>query len=119
MPAESVAESVFDVALALLATWRVSFLLTQEAEPWEMFARLRRHAGDRMVGRALECFYCTSVWVAIPAALLVTPASARTVVTWLAISGAACLLHRATERHQNFPGLEMLTVDERPPDEPT
>jgi hypothetical protein len=115
------AESIVDFVLAVFATWRVSFLLTQEDGPWDVFARLRRVAGDSMAGRALQCLYCTSLWVAIPAALFAAPASdrisVRTGVTWLAISGAACLLHRATERSHGFPTLDILPLDERPPDE--
>ena len=112
------ADTSLDFVLAVLATWRVSFLLTQEDGPWDVFTRLRHATAGSMAGRALECLYCTSMWVAIPAALFVTPVSARTVVTWLAISGGACLLHRATERSNSFAGLDVLPLDDRAPDKP-
>jgi hypothetical protein len=51
--------------------------------------------GTGWVGELADCFQCLSVWVAAP----LTPFAARTrgdaVVTWLALSGAACLLERA------------------------
>ncbi len=92
----------FEFLLATLASWRIAYLLTQEDGPWDMFVGLRRIVAGTMLGRALDCFYCTSVWVAAPFALWVTPFAVRTfmatIVTWLALSGAACLLHRATNR---------------------
>ena len=102
-----------DLLLAMLATWRLSFMLTQETGPWDMFTALRRVAGESMLGHALQCFYCTSVWVAAPLAVLVTPWSLRTPVTWLALSGGACLLHRATDR-----GLEVMPLPPRDSDGP-
>jgi hypothetical protein len=104
-------EGLVDGILAALATWRVSFLLTQEDGPWDVFARLRRATANSMPGRALECLYCTSVWVAAPIALWITPFGVRWVVTWLAISGAACLLHRATERTVSYPALDIMPLD--------
>lgn len=86
----------FDFLLAALATWRVSALLVREDGPYDVLARLRRIAAHTMAGRALACFYCTSAWVAAPAALWTTGLGWRWPVTWLALSGAACLLDRAT-----------------------
>lgn len=44
----------------------------------------------------MDCFYCLSLWVALPfAAWLVGAWSAR-VVVWLALSGGAILLERMT-----------------------
>ncbi len=96
--------------LASLATWRLAFMLTQEDGPWDVFVRLRVAAGASLPGRILQCFYCTSVWVAAPLTGFVTSWSPRAVVVWLAISGAACLLHRATDR-----GLEIIPLGPRPP----
>lgn len=81
-------------------------MLTQEEGPWDIFATLRRIAVGTMPGRALDCFYCTSVWVAAPLSFWVTPfrieavgaSVVATVVTWLAMSGAAGLLYRITTR---------------------
>jgi hypothetical protein len=84
----------FDFLLAALATWRVSALLVREDGPYDLIARLRKAARNTMAGRALECFYCTSLWIAAPAAFWLVGARWRWVVVWLALSGAACLLDR-------------------------
>ena len=101
---------VTDFILAALATWRLSFMLTHEDGPWMVFARLRAAAGRSMPGRALECLICTSVWVAAPLALFLEQAPVRRLIMWLALSGAASLLHRATDR-----GLEVMPIPPRDP----
>jgi hypothetical protein len=79
-----------------LATWRVTHLLVEEDGPAEVVVRLRRRAGDGWVGSAMDCFYCLSVWTAAPVAAAVARRPREAPLTWLALSGAACLLERAT-----------------------
>jgi hypothetical protein len=83
--------------VSALATWRVTHLLAREDGPGDIVVRLRRRLGNGFWGRLLDCFYCLSLWVAAPAAALVTTAWPDAVVTWLALSGAACLLERIGE----------------------
>lgn len=85
--------------LAALATWRVSHLIAEEDGPWNIVARTRARAGTSELGELMDCFYCLSLWVAAPAALTVTRGRDLP-STWLALSGAACLLERATHREK-------------------
>jgi hypothetical protein len=101
----------FDFLLAALATWRLASLMTRERGPYELVARLRARARDSMLGRALQCFYCASLWIAAPLALLVTTSVPRAVVVWVALSGAACLLDRVSSR-----ALDAVPLDELHPD---
>lgn len=84
----------FDFLLAVLAAWRVCALLVREDGPYDSVARLRRAAARLGAGRALECFFCTSLWVSAPAAWWAEGATRRWPIVWLALSGAACLLER-------------------------
>jgi len=79
-------------AVAALATWRVAHLLASEDGPADAVVRLRGRVGPGAAGRLLDCFQCLSVWVAAPASLFVTREPRELVPTWLALSGAACLL---------------------------
>jgi Protein of unknown function (DUF1360) len=79
-----------------LATWRVTHLLVEEDGPADLVVRLRRRAGDGWVGQAMDCFYCLSIWTAAPVAAAVARRPREAPLTWLALSGAACLLERAT-----------------------
>jgi uncharacterized protein DUF1360 len=83
-------------AIASLATWRVTHLLAEEDGPAKAMVRLRVRAGESWAGELLDCFYCLSIWVAAPIAAATAPRRRDMPVTWLALSGAACLLERAT-----------------------
>ena len=80
--------------VAVLATWRVTHLLANEDGPADVVFRARRWLGDGFIGGLMDCFNCMSVWVAAPLALFVSTNPLVWLVTWLALSGAACLLER-------------------------
>jgi hypothetical protein len=80
--------------LAVLATWRVTHLLASEDGPADMVVRFRTLLGHGLAGRLMDCFNCLSLWIAAPAALFVSHQPLEWLFTWLAISGAACLLER-------------------------
>jgi hypothetical protein len=80
--------------LAVLATWRVTHLLANEDGPADLIVRLRAHLGHSLVGSLMDCFNCLSLWIAVPAALFVSRKPLEWLLTWLALSGAACLLER-------------------------
>src|SRR5262249_54559508 len=62
--------------------------------------------GEGFAGKLLDCFYCLSIWIAAPAALFVTRSPVEWAFSWLALSGAACLLERVTK--------ERVTVEDMP-----
>ena len=80
--------------LAVLATWRMSRLVAFEDGPWDAVTRLRRVAGEGMMGRLMDCPYCLSLWFAAPAALSLDHAMPGWVLAWLGVSGGASLLER-------------------------
>ena len=84
------------VALVILATWRLTHLLAAEDGPWDVIVRLRRRAGDGILGQLMDCFYCASLWIAAPIALVLGRDPVVWLVTWLSVSGGASLLERAT-----------------------
>ena len=74
----------------------MTHLLNAEDGPWEAFVRLRRLAGSSIWGELLDCFYCLSLWVAAPFALLLTSNWREGLLSWLALSGGAILLERVS-----------------------
>jgi hypothetical protein len=88
--------SLTAVGVVVLAVWRVTHLFWGEDGPGDVFARLRRAAGSGFIGKLLDCFYCMSLWVAIPFAPLLTSDWTERVVLWLGLSGGAILLERIT-----------------------
>lgn len=79
--------------VAALATWRVTHLLAREDGPADVITRLRRRTGKLM-----DCFHCLSLWVAAPLAFFVSSGPPGLLLTWFALSGAACLLERIGEQ---------------------
>lgn len=84
-------------AVAALAAWRVTHLLAEEDGPGDVVLRLRERAGAGEIGSLMDCFGCLSFWVAAPLSPFVVDCRRDLPVAWLALSGAACLLERATE----------------------
>jgi hypothetical protein len=81
--------------LASLAVWRITHLLAAEDGPWNALAKLRESAGESFFGKLLDCFYCLSLWVAVPFAWFLAQGWKHRILFWLAASGAAILLERA------------------------
>ena len=86
------AELLARFVLAVLATWRVTHLVANEDGPADVIFRLRRWLGDGFIGSLMDCFKCISIWIAAPLALFVSTDPLTWAVTWLALSGGACLL---------------------------
>jgi hypothetical protein len=84
------------LALGVLAVWRVTHLLQGEDGPWDILLRLRRATAAHFIGRILECFYCLSVWVALPLAWIIGQDAQERLMLWPALSGGAILLERVT-----------------------
>ena len=86
----------FRFLLAVLAVWRLTHLLSKEDGPWDMILNLRRSLSAGFFGKLLSCFYCLSIWIAIPFVFFLDGTGIEKVVAWLALSGAAILLERMT-----------------------
>jgi hypothetical protein len=84
-------------AIASLATWRLAHLLAEEDGPFDAVVRTRARLGNGQLGALMDCFYCLSIWVAVPVTLTVTRRRDAPLVV-LGLSGAACLLQRLSDR---------------------
>jgi hypothetical protein len=81
-------------ALASLAVYRLSRMITDEEGPFTVFTRLRGLAPNTTwVGRGLECIMCISVWIALPFALWIDY-QGDWVLTWLALSAVTVIIRK-------------------------
>jgi len=101
------------LVLDVLATWRITHLLTSEDGPADLIVRLRTPFGRSIVGRLLDCFNCFSIWAAAPAALFVSRRPLEWMFSWLALSGGACLLERMTQKSVVIQPLPLLAEGDR------
>ncbi len=84
------------LALGILGVWRVTHLLNAEDGPWNLIVRIRGRAGSGFWGSLLDCFYCLSLWIAVPFAYLLGETWIERLLLWPALSGAAIVLERLT-----------------------
>lgn len=90
--------SFHGLVLGVLCVWRITHLLHAEDGPFEIVARLRTRAGNGAWGRLMDCFYCLSLWVALPFAAWLGATLGDRALLWPALSAGAILLERATRR---------------------
>ena len=100
--------------LGSLAVWRVTHFLHAEDGPWRLSARLRRRAGCGFFGELLDCFYCLSLWVALPLALSLGNSWGECLLLWPALSAAAILAERLTRETAGPPPATF--VEDDPPE---
>jgi Protein of unknown function (DUF1360) len=81
--------------IGVLAVWRVSYLLTFEAGPGHVLARLRQRLERALSGEFVNCLYCVSVWIAAPCAFLLGESWKHRLLLWPALSAGAIILERA------------------------
>ncbi|MBC7886495.1 MAG: DUF1360 domain-containing protein [Ferruginibacter sp.] len=91
----------FTFLICTLVVWRISHLLSMEDGPFNLVYHLRKKAGAGFFGGLLDCFYCVSVWMALPFGLFAGNNWWEKLLYWFAFSGAACLLEQATTIKKN------------------
>lgn len=92
----------FQFAVALLAVWRITHLLSKEDAPFDLIFNLRKKIGQGFFATLLDCFYCLSIWTAIPFAAWIASNFVEGIIYSLALSGAACVIEKLTNK-QNKP----------------
>jgi hypothetical protein len=93
-----VMNNLIELILCSAATWRLAHLLSKEDGPFDIMYTIRKAAGAGFFGSLLDCFYCTSVWVALPIGIWQGNSLADKILYWWALSGIACLLEQATNK---------------------
>lgn len=101
------------LVLAILGVWRITHLLNAEDGPWNLLVRFRRSLGSGFFGNLLDCFYCLSLWIAIPFASVIGQSWKERFLLWPALSSAAILLHRATTTSEA--GLQAMYLEDKEP----
>lgn len=91
------ASSGLSFLVCTLAVWRATRLMQMEDGPWNVIGRLRGLASKAHVARAIDCFYCLSLWTATPFAFLLARSVPEGLCLWLALSAAAILVQRVSE----------------------
>ena len=84
--------------LGILGVWRITHLLHAEDGPGQVVVKLRRAAGDSVLGQAMDCFQCLSLWIAAPFAVLIGQGWLEGTLLWPALSAGAIVLEAILQR---------------------
>ena len=89
----------FIFIIILLAVWRITHLIQAEDGPFEIIYRIRKFVGDGFFGKLMDCFYCSSIWVAAIPAIYLGQTLLWKVLLIFAFSGGAILLEKFTNKN--------------------
>ena len=84
-----------------LAVWRITHLIQAEDGPFDIIFKIRKMMADGVIGKLMDCFYCLSIWVALIPGLYFGRGWVQKIFLWLAISGAAIILEKLTNKADN------------------
>ena len=87
---------LYRFVLGMLTVWRITHLFQAEDGPWNIMVRLRRFAGESLWGDLLDCFFCLSLWLAAPLAVILGQNWWERALLWPSLSAGASLLEKAT-----------------------
>ena len=95
--------SSIQLIVIILAVWRITHLLQAEDGPWDLVFRLRKLMGSSFFGHLMDCFYCLSIWVALPFGYAVGDSMLNRFLLWMAFSGGAILLQEIIPSQKQAP----------------
>jgi hypothetical protein len=81
--------------------WRLTHLFTKEDGPFDIVFRVRKKAGAGFFGSLLDCFYCFSIWTAVPIAIWLGNTYKEMFFLWFGFSGAACVIEKISDRRND------------------
>jgi hypothetical protein len=103
----------YRLGVGVLAVWRITYLLYGEDGPWNILVKLRQRAGNSVFGQLLDCFYCLSIWTALPVAIAIGKGWHERLLLLPALSAGAILLERSTASKADAPALQYFEAEER------
>jgi hypothetical protein len=86
-------------ALCVLAVYRVAYDIAYSDGPFDIYSWWREKVGQTTwIGRGFQCPICLSWWLSAIAALYLAESVVQFVLYWLAVAGAALVLHKVVKR---------------------
>jgi hypothetical protein len=101
----------YGFVLGVLAVWRLTHLLHAEHGPWGLIARGRVASRRLGLGDLFQCFFCLSLWTAVPVAWWLASEWPGRMITWLGLSSGAILIEVSVLGGPAVPPSEEGTAD--------
>lgn len=93
----------YGLILGSLGVWRATHLLHAEDGPWHLLVRFRRSLSTESSDGLFDCFYCLSLWVALPFAWAIGRSWKERLLLWPALSGGGIVLHQVAFGTGTYP----------------
>jgi hypothetical protein len=83
----------------VLVVWRLTHLISLEDGPFDLIIKLRKTLGNNFLGKLMDCFYCSSVWLGLACASYAGNTLSEVAILTLYYSAAALLLEKITNKN--------------------
>ena len=90
------ANNWFWLLISILTVWRLTCMLCFEAGPLDLLSKIRKKFYRVGLGKLIDCFHCTSVWISLLCTLAVYKPHAESVFLFLAIAAGASIIEKIT-----------------------
>lgn len=89
--------------ISVLSVWRVTHLIQAEDGPFDVIYKLRKFLGRGFLGSLMDCFFCLSIWVALPIGIYFGSDWIEKILLTLSFSAAAIFLEQIIMKKSNYP----------------
>lgn len=89
--------------ISVLSVWRVTHLIQAEDGPFDVIYKLRKLAGKSFFGSLMDCFFCLSIWVALPVGIYFGSNWIERILLGLSFSASAIFLEQIIMKRSNYP----------------
>jgi hypothetical protein len=88
-----------ELIIILLAVWRLTHLIQAEDGPFDLIYKLRELAGNSVIGKLMDCFYCLSIWISLIPGIYYGNSIINKILLTLSFSGGAIILEKLTNKN--------------------
>ena len=86
----------FWLLISILTVWRLTSMLCYEAGPFDLLSKIRKIFYKVGLGKLIDCFHCTSVWISLICTIAVYKPHAESLFLFLAIAAGASIIEKIT-----------------------
>jgi hypothetical protein len=81
--------------VSILAVWRLTSLICFESGPFDIMLKVRSSLYRLRLGKLIECFHCTALWISAFVTIAVYEFNIATLFLAIATAGGASIIERS------------------------
>lgn len=83
------------LVISILAVWRLTSLICFDSGPFDLMSMVRRVLYRFSLGRLIECFHCTALWISVFVTAAVYELNIATLFLAIASAGGASIIEKS------------------------